>query len=161
MSLFILDTDTLTLYQHGNAVVYAAIHEARNNGHTVALTAVTIEEQAKGWFAAFQTARTHARLAALSHLFSHAVVLWGTFPNLPQTEASLNRFDALVARKLNVGRMDLRIASIALELGATVVTHNTRDFARVPGLLIADWTVPPAAPAVPPISPPAAPPASP
>lgn len=51
--------------------------------------------------------------------------------------------------KLNVGKMDLRIASIALEIGATIVTHNLRDFGRIPGLLVADWTVPPPAPAAP------------
>jgi tRNA(fMet)-specific endonuclease VapC len=153
VSLFILDTDTLTFYQHGNAVVYAAVQDARKNGHTLALTVVTVEEQAKGWFKAFNSAQTHPRLAALSHLFAQATESWANFSILPQTEASLNRFDALVARKLNVGKMDLRIASVALELGAIVVTHNTRDFARVPGLLIADWTEPPTPPAPPPQTP--------
>jgi len=42
--------------------------------------------------------------------------------------------------KLNVGRNDLRLAALALELNATVVTDNIRDFGRVPGLLWADWT---------------------
>ena len=41
--------------------------------------------------------------------------------------------------KLNVGGMDLRIAAIALENNATVVTRNVVDFQRIPGLLIEDW----------------------
>jgi tRNA(fMet)-specific endonuclease VapC len=47
----------------------------------------------------------------------------------------------LLALRLNVGRNDLRIASVALDLGATVVTMNRRDFGRVPGLPIVDWSV--------------------
>jgi tRNA(fMet)-specific endonuclease VapC len=34
------------------------------------------------------------------------------------------------------------IASIALEHGLTVVTHNLKDFSRIPGLTVEDWEVP-------------------
>ena len=146
MSVFILDTDTLSFLQHDHPVVLAAVDSAMAGGHTVGLTAVTVEEQVKGWFAAFQRARNNAQRARASAGLAEVVPLWATFPILPQSEASLNRFDALVRMKLNVGKMDLRVASIALEVGATVVTHNLRDFGRVPGLPIVDWTVPPPAP---------------
>ena len=41
--------------------------------------------------------------------------------------------------KLGVRRMDLRIASIALENSATLVTRNVCDFQRVPGLIVENW----------------------
>jgi len=50
------------------------------------------------------------------------------------SEAAIHRYRALLAMKLNVGGMDLRIAAIALEENATVVTRNPRDFGRVPYL---------------------------
>ena len=54
-------------------------------------------------------------------------------------EAAIRRYNALLAMKLNVGRMDLRIAAIALEEDAVVITRNLRDFCRVPGLPCENW----------------------
>jgi tRNA(fMet)-specific endonuclease VapC len=47
----------------------------------------------------------------------------------------------LEARGQMIGANDLLIASIALANGLTVVTHNTAEFGRVPGLVIEDWEV--------------------
>ncbi len=38
-----------------------------------------------------------------------------------------------------IGEYDLLIAGIALANKLTVVTHNTREFSRVPGLQVEDW----------------------
>jgi tRNA(fMet)-specific endonuclease VapC len=38
-----------------------------------------------------------------------------------------------------IGSLDLLIAAHALALGRTVVTSNTREFERVPGLKIENW----------------------
>ena len=38
-----------------------------------------------------------------------------------------------------IGDFDLLIAATALAHGATLVTHNKREFARVLGLLVEDW----------------------
>jgi tRNA(fMet)-specific endonuclease VapC len=36
--------------------------------------------------------------------------------------------------------MDLKIASIALARGETLLTKNRRDFEKVPGLAFDDWS---------------------
>ena len=51
----------------------------------------------------------------------------------------IRRYNGLLAMKPNVGRMDLRIAAIALEEDAVVITRNLRDFERVPGLACENW----------------------
>jgi tRNA(fMet)-specific endonuclease VapC len=40
-----------------------------------------------------------------------------------------------------IGPLDTQIAAHALSLGATLVSNNTREFARVPGLKLVDWTL--------------------
>jgi tRNA(fMet)-specific endonuclease VapC len=51
------------------------------------------------------------------------------------------RFD-LSKRGLPIGPYDLQIAAIALANNLTLVTHNTNEFSRVPGLAIEDWELP-------------------
>jgi len=38
-----------------------------------------------------------------------------------------------------IGPLDTQIGTHALSLGAVLVTHNTREFCRVPGLAVEDW----------------------
>jgi tRNA(fMet)-specific endonuclease VapC len=40
-----------------------------------------------------------------------------------------------------VGSMDLLIAAHAVSLGVTLVTNNTKEFNRISGLKVVDWTV--------------------
>jgi tRNA(fMet)-specific endonuclease VapC len=46
---------------------------------------------------------------------------------------------ALEKRGQGIGPLDTLIAAQALRLGATIVTHNVREFSRVPGLRCEDW----------------------
>jgi tRNA(fMet)-specific endonuclease VapC len=39
-----------------------------------------------------------------------------------------------------IGAMDMLIAAHAMSLGVTLVTNNTREFSRVKGLDVADWS---------------------
>jgi tRNA(fMet)-specific endonuclease VapC len=66
----------------------------------------------------------------------------GRWSILSFTESAINRRVELRAPKLNVRKMDLAIAAIALEQSAVLVTRNTRDFRRVPGLAVEDWSSP-------------------
>ena len=39
-----------------------------------------------------------------------------------------------------IGPYDIQIAAHGISRGLTVVTHNTAEFARVPGISLEDWT---------------------
>lgn len=138
MAVYILDTATLTLLQRGHARLTVAV--AAHVGHVIAATSVNVEEALGGWYTMLRQARTNAEQARAAARLANSVMFLSQFPVYPMTEAALDRADALVKLKLNVGRMDLKIAALALELGATVVTNNVRDFGRVPGLSVEDWT---------------------
>ncbi len=48
----------------------------------------------------------------------------------------------LVARGQPIGALDMLIAAHALHQGCILVTNNTGEFSRVPGLKVEDWTKP-------------------
>ena len=52
---------------------------------------------------------------------------------------------ALEQRGLAIGHNDLMTAATAMQHDLTLVTHNTREFSRVPGLRVEDWQGPTAA----------------
>ena len=56
-------------------------------------------------------------------------------------EAAYNCYASLRRQKIRIGSQDLRIGAIALSRNAVVVTRNQRDFGRIPGLLLEDWTI--------------------
>ena len=59
----------------------------------------------------------------------------------PEATVSYGRVRAsLEERGMPIGPLDTLIAAHALSLGATLVTNNTREFERVSGLQIEDWT---------------------
>jgi tRNA(fMet)-specific endonuclease VapC len=66
--------------------------------------------------------------------------------SLPFDDAAAEEYGQLRAYLANqgtpIGPNDTMIAAIALANGLTLVTHNTAEFSRVPGLMIKDWQIP-------------------
>ena len=138
MAIFVLDTDILSLYQRNHAPVLNAISAHATD--QLSISTVSVEEQISGWSALARSARTSQRREQASLFIAALVRSWNRFALAPFTMQSMVRYDSILKLKLNVKHNDLRIAAIALELGATVVTRNIRDFGRVPGLSIEDWS---------------------
>lgn len=79
------------------------------------------------------------RLQGLREMLNDVRVLEAT------TEVA-ERYGQVQAELLDAGRpapgMDLMIAATALVHDLTLVTHNTQDFADIPGLRLVDWLMP-------------------
>jgi len=138
MSLFILDTDTLSLQERGHPILSPAI---RAHQEELAITVISVEEQLSGWYSVLRRATQPPDVARAYERLASAVQFYSGLLILSFTEPAIARFEQLVALKLNIGRQDLRIAAITLEHGGILVTRNLRDFRRVPNLVVEDWSV--------------------
>lgn len=89
------------------------------------------------YYGAHKHANRQARLTLLEDLFArHASA---DFDDAAAAEAARLRQD-LERRGELIGPHDLQIAAIALVQGWVLVTNNTRDFQRIAGLPLEDWT---------------------
>ena len=65
------------------------------------------------------------------------------FVSLPFDDRSAEEYGRIRAylaqQGMLIGPNDLLIAAVALSYRVILVTHNTREFSRVPGLLQVDW----------------------
>ena len=139
MATFLVDTDIFSLFQRNHPAVLSAL--AAHAQDDVCIATLTIEEQIGGWSALARSAKTHFQQEHATHVLTQLVSSWCRLALVPFTTPSIIRFEQLMKARLNVKGNDLRIAAIALELGATIVTRNRRDFGRVAGLTIDDWSV--------------------
>jgi len=138
MTPYSLDTDTLSLLQHGHPKVsqeYGARRPA-----DLAITVISLEEQLSGWYTLLRRARRPDDLARVYQRLIDTVRSMAPLTILPFTTSAIARYQQLIQLRLNVRRMDLRIAAIVLQHGGTLVTRNGRDFGRVPGLVLEDWS---------------------
>ena len=139
MSFYVLDTDIYSLYREDDLVV--AQNLAAHPPKDVVITVITVEEQLSGWYSYLRQSTKPADVAHAYKELTDSVRSLAKLPILTFSISAIGRYDQLAKMKLNVRKMDLRIAAIALEHNATLVTRNRRDFQRVPNLTIEDWSV--------------------
>ena len=135
---FTLDTDTLTLCQENHPAIIRRL--CRYASTDVAITVISVEEQLSGWYAQLRRVKKSPDLIRVYDRLSRNIDALAQFHILPFNQPSLERYEQLKALKLNIGKMDLRIAAVVLVHGGVLVTRNRRDFQRVPGLVLEDWT---------------------
>lgn len=142
MSLWILDTDHVSLFLRGNPTVITRV--LQSNPGDIATTIVTAEEICQGWLSEinkrFQPTQSSKLLLAYAE-FQKAIEFFRTIQIMSFDSNSYNGFESLRQKLRRLDTRDLRIAAIALNTGAVLVTRNRQDFAQIPNLTIEDWSI--------------------
>jgi tRNA(fMet)-specific endonuclease VapC len=128
---YLLDTNLCIAVMRQNAQVVARL-QALLPGDC-AISTVTSYELFTGVAKCAQPAKERLKVESLL-----ATVNELAFDAAAAREAARVRAE-LEARGLTIGPYDLLLAGQALAGGLTLVTHNTIEFTRVPGLLVEDW----------------------
>ena len=94
----------------------------------------------RGWLALInKQSDVDKQVLAYSELIG-LLEFYGYWQVLPFDASSATQFTKFRDQRIRIGTMDLKIASIAVTNNCLLLTANTRDFAKVPGLEIQDWT---------------------
>lgn len=138
MSLIVLDTDVLTLFQRGDPSVLRRV--GTRPASQLAVTVISVEEELTGWYSRVRRARKRLDLANAYQRLTETIRFLAGVQVLSFPEPAIIRFESLRAAHRRLGRNDLRIAAIVLEQGAVLATRNVRDFQQIRGLPIEDWS---------------------
>ena len=133
--IYMLDTDTCIFLMRGDRPVLVERVQSVPLQQQV-MSAVTFAELTYGVQASAASKRKQNQ-AVLDSLALHLAVLdWPqeAAQHYAEIRADLKKWGA------QLGAADLMIAAQARYMGATVVTNNVKDFGRVKGLNVENWT---------------------
>lgn len=133
--LFMLDTDICIFLMRGESPALAARVQLVPLQQQV-MSAVTFAELTYG-VQASAAAKRKQNQSVLDSLVLHLSVL--DWPQDAAKHYAEIRAD-LKKRGAQIGAADLMIAAHARAMGAIVVTNNVKDFERVKGLEVENWT---------------------
>jgi tRNA(fMet)-specific endonuclease VapC len=140
--MLVLDTDHFSELDRGSRIGAALRARLIENEEPVFISIVTADESLSGWQSRIRANLGRGELLKAYHDFQEGLDNITGWNILPWTEDTADIFDRLRSQRIRVGTMDLRIASIALSLRATLLTRNLADFRQVPELLVENWLNP-------------------
>jgi tRNA(fMet)-specific endonuclease VapC len=134
--IYLLDSNVWIGLIRGTSPVLTTKYQAMAQVADLRVCSVVCAEL---WYGCARSARPVANRTALEALIA-------PYASLPYDNAAADLFATIRCHLESLGQpigpYDMQIAAIALANGCTVVTHNTAEFSRVPGLVLEDWQVP-------------------
>jgi tRNA(fMet)-specific endonuclease VapC len=133
--LYLLDTNALTRLARGADIAIA--RKVEENTLNCRLSAIAWFELQYGAARSPNRERAVPRLKFLRSLMPAIEDFDGhAAQRAAEVRASL---EAMRPNAQPIGPYDVLLAGHALAMGAVLVTHNTRELVRVPGLSVEDW----------------------
>ena len=129
--MYVLDTNSVVLFFKGRGRVAENLH--LKSRREIAIPVIVLYELEVG---ALQSSAPDKRRAQLEEL-----TRWVRLLPFGPAEAVVAAQIRAQLEKIGqpIGPYDTLIAATALRRGATLVTHNVREFGRVAGLTVEDW----------------------
>jgi tRNA(fMet)-specific endonuclease VapC len=140
--MYVLDTDLMSLLERADGGVSTRLHDRlrrivpEDRGTTI----ISFEEQVRGWMSYLAKARSLAKQVEAYQRLHRQLTRYGQMVILDFNEAAAVEFQRLSQARLRIGTMDLKIAAIVLAHDATLLSRNLRDFRKIDGLKVEDWT---------------------
>ncbi len=130
--MYLLDTDScIFLLNQKNAAVEERL---KNLGRDeVGISAITMAELYYGAAHSKKRGPNEARLK----IFCSSLSFFPFDKSAAELFGDLK--ERLISRGEMIGMMDLLIGCVALSQNAVLVTHNSREFKRIPKLKVEDW----------------------
>lgn len=133
---YLLDTNVWVALLRNSSAEVAARFRALAPSGDVRVCSMVVAELRHGALCSAKPGTNRAAVDAL--LAPH--------PSLPFDDAAAGHYATIRCRLESIdqviGPLDLQIAAIALANGCTLITHNTAEFGRIPGLTIDHWQAP-------------------
>jgi tRNA(fMet)-specific endonuclease VapC len=133
--IYMLDTNILIYFIKNKPPSVAAYINALDKDIVLCMSFFTYAELLKGAERSTRKAQVLRQLKQLTQIIS---VQYATSPSLCEHYAT--QFTLLKEAGTPIGANDLWIACHALSQNATLVTHNLREFERIAGLRLEDWS---------------------
>ncbi|MGP3221100.1 type II toxin-antitoxin system VapC family toxin [Serratia bockelmannii] len=132
---YMLDTNICSfIMREQPQAVIKRLEQAVLRNHRIVVSVITYAEMRFGAIGKKASPR-HAQLVDAFCARLDAILPW----DRAAVDATTEIKATLAAAGRPIGPNDTAIAGHAIAAGAILVTNNTREFARVPGLILEDW----------------------
>ncbi len=143
MTQYILDTDHITALQRRDPIFlqnFQLIDDSQ-----IFVTIINLEEQIQGRFEQINIIKKNKNYKKLPGAYVNlreTVYFFSRMNLLDFDQSALDYYQNLSQQFPNKRvQQDLKIAAITLAKQMTLLTRNSRDFIKIPNLLIEDWTI--------------------
>ena len=137
---YLLDTDHLSILQRqtGKDFNNLSTRMVQYPLSDFAVSTVTFHEQMLGSHTYINRARNLNDVVKGYEMMTRLVTDFKVLPLISFNAGAATTFDQLQSQRIQLAKMDARIAAIALSRGLILLTRNHRDFGKVAELLIED-----------------------